>query len=219
MATPHFTPALFKFLRELAKNNEREWFQANKARYEKDVRDPMLAFIAALAPKLGKLSPHFKVDARPVGGSLFRIHRDVRFAADKSPYKTHVAAHFSHLRGEGPGFYVSLEPKESYGGAGLWRPEPGPLAHVRTALMAAPAEWKKAVKGIELDGESLKRPPRGIDPDHALIEDLKRKDFVSGEPFTEAQVLAPDFLERYVAACKARAPLVRFLCRALDLPF
>ena len=85
---PHFAPALFTFLRELRENNNREWFQANKGRYEADVRDPLLRFIADFALPLHELSAHFVADPRPVGGSLFRIYRDVRFSKDKSPYKT-----------------------------------------------------------------------------------------------------------------------------------
>ena len=109
---PHFTPALFKFLRELNKNNTREWFQANKDRYETDVRNPMLGFIADFAPYLEGLSPQFVAEPRRSGGSMFRIHRDTRFSKDKSPYKTHAAAQFGHARGKdvhAPGFYLHLE--------------------------------------------------------------------------------------------------------------
>jgi uncharacterized protein (TIGR02453 family) len=221
MAKAQFQPAFFKFLKELEKNNDRNWFLANKARFEKDVRDPMLAFIRDLKPKLEKLSKQIVVDPRPVGGSLFRIHRDVRFSTDKSPYKTHMAAHFSHANCEGsaPGFYLRLEPGESLAGAGVWHPEAEALGHIRDALMAAPNDWKRAIKGLKLDGEALKRPPRGIDPAHPLIEDLKRKDFITGTSYTESTVCGPDFLERFVEDCRTFAPLVRFLCRALDLQF
>jgi uncharacterized protein (TIGR02453 family) len=87
MAT-YFTPKTFSFLRALAKNNERAWFNANKARYEQELRAPYQRFIADLAGPLRKISPHFVADPRPVGGSMFRIHRDTRFAKDKTPYKT-----------------------------------------------------------------------------------------------------------------------------------
>jgi uncharacterized protein (TIGR02453 family) len=221
MAGAYFHPPFFRFLRELAKHNDRDWFQANKPRFEKDVRDPFLAFIGALKPRLLTVSKHFVVDPRPVGGSLFRIHRDVRFSADKSPYKTHMAAHFSHAHGGGsaPGFYLRVEPGESLAGAGLWRPEAAALGNIRNAMVAAPKEWKRATHGLTLDGEVLKRPPKGCDPEHPLIEDLKRKDFISGTTYREAEVCAPGFLERYVEDARARAPLVRFLCRAIDLPF
>src|SRR5262249_43032298 len=119
-----FSPATFKFLRELEANNRREWFNANKERYLRDARDPMLEFIAAFAPRLRKISARFVADPSPSGGSMFRIYRDTRFSKDKSPYKTHVAAHFQHASsGEemmAPGFYVSLAPGECFMGAGLW---------------------------------------------------------------------------------------------------
>jgi uncharacterized protein (TIGR02453 family) len=221
MAKTYFQPAFFRFLKELEKHNHRDWFSANKPRFESDVRDPMLAFIGELQPRLAKLSRHIVVDPRPVGGSLFRIHRDVRFSADKSPYKTHMAAHFSHAGCEGsaPGFYLRLEPGQSLAGAGVWHPEAEALGRIREAMVAAPNDWKRATQGLRLDGEVLKRPPRGCDPQHPLIEDLKRKDFITGTTYTESKVCASDFLDRFVEDCRTRAPLVRFLCRALGLPF
>ena len=221
MSRAHFEPTFFRFLRELAKNNNRDWFVANKTRFEKDVRDPMLAFIADLKPNMAKVSKHIVVDPRPVGGSLFRIYRDVRFSSDKSPYKTHMAAHFTHANCEGsaPGFYVRLEPGDSLAGAAVWRPEPDALGHIRKAMVAAPDEWKRAVKGLELDGEVLKRPPKGFDPEHPLIADIRRKDFISGVTYKDADVCAAGFLDRFVADCKTIAPLVRFLSRAMDLAF
>ena len=111
-AQPHFTPRLFKFLRQLKRNNSRDWFQANKERYIADVQQPMLRFIADFAGPLAKISKQFDADPRPVGGSMFRIHRDVRFSRDKSPYKTHVSAHFRHKATSkdvhGPGGRVCL---------------------------------------------------------------------------------------------------------------
>ena len=105
----HFTPALFEFLAELSMNNDREWFQANKARYERDVRNPLLDFVADFGERLRTISPHMVADPRASGGSMFRIYRDVRFSKDKSPYKTNAGAHFRHEVGRevhGPGFYL-----------------------------------------------------------------------------------------------------------------
>jgi uncharacterized protein (TIGR02453 family) len=99
MKNAHFSRDLFSFLGELRSNNRREWFEANRARYERNVREPMLAFISDFAPLLRKISPKLVADPRPSGGSMFRIHRDVRFSPDKRPYKTHVAARFSHVMG------------------------------------------------------------------------------------------------------------------------
>jgi uncharacterized protein (TIGR02453 family) len=99
MKKAHFSRGLFGFLEELRGNNRREWFEANRARYERDVREPMLGFISDFAPRLRKISPKLVADPRPSGGSMFRIYRDVRFSPNKSPYKTHVAARFSHVMG------------------------------------------------------------------------------------------------------------------------
>ena len=92
----HFTPALFEFLSELAENNNREWFQDNKARYERDVRDALVRFVADFGDRLHEISPHMVADPRLSGGSIFRIYRDVRFSKDKSPYKTNAGMHFRH---------------------------------------------------------------------------------------------------------------------------
>jgi uncharacterized protein (TIGR02453 family) len=225
---PHFTPRLFAFLRELSRNNDRAWFTANKPRYERDVRDPMLRFIADFAPHLRRISPHFVADPRPVGGSMFRIYRDSRFSRDKRPYKTVASAQFRHALGKdvhAPGFYLHLEPGNVFGAVGMWRPEAEPLRLVREAIVEKPAAWKRAIGGqafrerFELDGDTLRRAPRGFDPEHPLIEDLKRKDFVAGAPFEDAEVFEPDFLERYAATARAGAPFMAFLARAVGVPW
>ena len=100
MTAQQISPALFDFLREFKANNERSWFEANKFRYHRDVREPMLDFIAAFRAPLADISPHFRADPRPSGGSLFRIYRDTRFSKDKSPYKTNAVAHFRHVAGK-----------------------------------------------------------------------------------------------------------------------
>ena len=130
MATQPITPALFEFLLDLKDNNTRPWFEENKERYRSDVRDPVLDFIAAFAEPLANISPHFRADPRPNGGSLFRIYRDIRFARDKRPYKTNAGAHFRHSAGKNahaPGFYLHLEPGECFAGCGVWRPDSNAL--------------------------------------------------------------------------------------------
>jgi len=227
MPTPNsLRPALFRFLGELAEHNDRTWFKANQERYERDVREPALAFITLFGPYLEGLSPHFVADARKVGGSLFRIHRDTRFSKDKSPYKTHTGVQFRHEAAKSahtPGFYLHLEPKQIFVGIGLWRPDSADASRIRAAIDGAPKAWKKALGGafgktFELSGESLKRPPRGYPADHPLIEDLKRKDFIATAKLTRKQVTAPDFVSRFAATCRTGMPYVRFLCGALDLP-
>jgi uncharacterized protein (TIGR02453 family) len=218
----HFSPALFDFLTDLKNNNNREWFQSNKERYRAEVQEPLLGFISAFAGPLREISPHFTADPRPSGGSMFRIYRDVRFSRDKSPYKVHAAAQFRHRDGRdvhAPGFYLHLEPDNVFMGAGLWHP-PGPtLAAVRHAIVDDPDGWRRATKGLDLGGESLKRAPRGFDSDHPLVDDLKRKDFVCTVETTQKQACRPGFLGRYTDSCRTLEPLVRFLTEAVDLEF
>jgi len=224
----YFTPAMFRFLTELAAHNERDWFNANKARYLSDVQEPALQFVADFAPKLAKVSEHFVADPRPQGGSLFRIYRDTRFSKDKTPYKTHVAMRFGHEAGgdvHAPGFYIHIEPGASYAGAGLWRPE-APLARqIRQAIVDDPAGWKKVAHGkafltrFEPDGDSLARPPQGFDPNHPLIEDLKRKDFIGGTRLEDQLVTSDRLITEFAVMTKAAAPYVAFLTRSVGLPF
>ena len=223
-----FTPALFRYLKDLKANNDRDWFKANKDRYEQELKDPAIRFISAFAPHLAKISPHFRADPRPVGGSLFRIYRDTRFSKDKTPYKTHVGLHFRHELGKDvhtPGFYLHLEPGGCFLGVGIWRPPTAAARTIRESIAERGAAWKKAKAGKkfredwQLEGETLKRPPRGFDPDHPLIEDLKRKDFMAMTKLTQKSVVgagAPAFV---AGSAKAAAPLVRFLCEALSVPY
>jgi uncharacterized protein (TIGR02453 family) len=223
-STTHFSPALFNFLRELRHNNNREWFQANKSRYERDVRDPALRFISDIAPELEKISSHIVADPRPVGGSLFRVNRDIRFSADKSPYKTAVGMSFGHDRGRdgaAPGLYLHLEPGESFGGGGIHMADTATLTRIRDAIVADSRGWTRVVDDprfapkFTLMGEALKRAPQGYDPDHPLVEHLKRKGYTWHVRFSEDEVCAPDLMERFVAACRDAVPFHRFLATAV----
>jgi uncharacterized protein (TIGR02453 family) len=218
----HFSSGLFNFLRELAAHNTREWFEAHRDRYERHVQQPMLHFIDDLRPRLARVAPGFVADPRKSGGSMFRIYRDTRFSADKSPYKTHVAARFLHRdqpKGQqGPSFYLHLEPGEAFGGGGIYHPDMPTLTRVRHAIVDDARGWRAVRKaGLEIEGESLKRAPAGFDPAHTFAEDLRRKDHYAIVPFTDAEVVSPSFLDRYVEACATVAPLVTFLSRALGL--
>ncbi len=227
-ATPHFDEKLFKFLQALKRNNKREWFKANKARYEAEVRDPMLRFIADFERHLHAISPHFVADPRPVGGSLFRIYRDTRFAKDKTPYKTTAGAHFRHARAKdvhAPGFYLHLEPDGVFAASGIWHPDAATLAKIRAAIASDAKSWQRITsakalsKVFSLGGDSLKRAPKGYDPEHPLIEDLRRKDFIVVTPLTEAEACAPDFLPRFAKLCRTAAPFTAFLTEAVELPW
>jgi uncharacterized protein (TIGR02453 family) len=223
-----FTPELFRFLRDLDANNDRDWFHASKERYESVARHPALAFISDFGPELEKISRHFSADPRPVGGSLFRIHRDVRFSPDKRPYKTHIGIQFRHKLARdvhAPGFYLHLEPGSSFAGAGIWRPDSATLKSVRDVLAAEPDRWRRVKAGkrfssvFELSGDSLKRAPCGYDPEHPLIEDLKRKDFVAMTGLTQTRITARGFLDDFARLCRAASPFMKFLCDAVQVPF
>lgn len=223
----YFSAELFEFLRELKANNTREWFAYNKARYEEVARQPMLNFIADLQPVFAKIAPEILADARPVGGSMFRINRDTRFSKDKSPYKTSVAAHFRHRGAEkdisAPGFYLHIEADEVFMGGGLFHPDSQRLHQVRTAIAEHPEKWRGTISGKEFQrhctfwGESLKRPPQGFAADHPLIEDLKRKDFVVTLPLTPAQLCAAHFMREFSDNCRIISPMAGFLSKAIGV--
>lgn len=229
MGSPkYFTPELFVFLGQLRKHNEREWFQKNKERYEREARDPFLRLIADLRPRLSTLSPHFVADPSPAGGSMLRIYRDIRFSKDKSPYKTSIAAHFWHAHGQGeecPAFYLHLEPGRSSAGGGVWRPPPEALEKIRKAIVAHPDRWKKAASvgslrsGCGMVGESLKRPPPGFDPSHPLIEDIKRKDFAASVPLKDPEITGADPLGAILKGFKAVGPFIGFVTESLGLSY
>jgi uncharacterized protein (TIGR02453 family) len=218
-----FGRELFGFLADLKKHNDRDWFNANKARYEADLLEPALAFIEDFAPYLHQISPHLRADARRVGGSLFRIYRDTRFSKDKTPYKTMAGIWFKHERAKethAPGFYLHLAPGEVFAGGGIWHPDTPTITKIRDAIVADPDGWREATSGVELGmGEALKRVPSGYDKDHPLAEDLKRKNFAALERLSEKDATGPDFLQRYARACESMAPVMGFLCRAVGVPF
>ena len=220
---PAVSRDVFAFLAELRRHNNREWFNENKDRYLAEVRDPMLALIASLAPGLSRISRHISVDPRPSGGSLMRIYRDTRFSRDKTPYKTNVGIHFgleAPRDFDAPGYYLHLEPGSVFMGAGIWHPGADALRTIREAIVRDPRGWKQARRvGLSHDENTLKRPPRGFDADHPLIEDIKRLSFTTGAEFSERQARAPDFPARFVTACHRATPLMRFLARATGVAF
>lgn len=224
----HFTPELFKFLRALKQHNNRDWFQANKSRYEQFVRDPFLKFIEDFRPRLHAISPHFIADPRPSRGSLLRIHRDMRFRPNQAPYQVMAAARFPHAAWKqrmAPGFYLHLEPGKSFLGMGLWHPDTDTRALVRDAIVSNTRKWKRATtaesfkKKCRVGGESMKRLPSGYDPDHPFAEDLMRKDFTCWSEFSDEEVCADTFLNDVVGVCRAAAPFMEFLTRAVGLPW
>ncbi len=219
----------FTFFRDLAQHNERAWFEKNKQRYKDVVISPLSDFMEAMAPRVAKISKHIVVDPRPNGGSMFRIYRDVRFGKDKRPYKENAGVHFRHGLGRdahAPGFYIHFDTKEVFFGGGIWMAEPDGLNRVRESIAENTKGWRKIVEdktflktfsGVEGDG--LARPPKGFDPAHPFINDIKRKSFFALHRSTPGIAKSPALVDDVEAALKASKPLMKFLCEALDVPF
>lgn len=223
-----FPPDTLRFLTSLKRNNNREWFQKNRDRYEAAFLQPALAFIEAIDQPLRTVSPCLQAVPEKVGGSLMRIYRDTRFSKDKTPYKTNIGIHFRHVAGcdiHAPGCYVHIEPKGVFLGVGIWHPDTKTLSRIRRGIDEDPAGWKRSSAGksfrsrFSLIGDSLKRPPAGYSADHPLIEDLKRKDFIGHCPVVDEAIMLEHFVDHSVETFRAARPLMRFLCRTLDLPF
>ena len=225
----YFSQASLKFLRSLARNNSREWFHAHKADYEAHVRAPFQRLLIDLQPALAVVSAHYRADPKSVGGSLFRIQRDTRFANDKAPYKAWQGARLFHERGrqvEAPSFYLHLQPGGCFVGAGLWHPQPDTLRRVRQFLIDNPGSWKAAThdpkfrKRFELDdSERLTRTPRGFPADFEFADDLRRKNFVAFRSIDDHVMTGPRLLKLLETDLAGLAPFTDYLCAALDLEF
>lgn len=225
----YFSTASFRFLRALARHNEREWFHAHKPDFEAHVREPFQRLLTDLQPALATVSTHYRADPKPVGGSLFRIQRDTRFANDKSPYKSWQGARLFHERRRqvpAPSFYLHLQPGNCFVGAGLWHPEPPTLRRVRHFILDNPGSWKAAAHGRKLrarfrldDSEMLTRRPRGFPDDFAFAADLRRKNFVALRTIGDATMAGPRLRSVLETDLVVLAPLVDYLCAGLDLDF
>ncbi|MCH7820747.1 MAG: DUF2461 domain-containing protein [Proteobacteria bacterium] len=223
-----FTPESLSFLEELGANNNREWFRANKSRYEELVLDVALRFIQSMQDPLAEFAPHFVAQATRIGGSLMRVYRDTRFSNNKLPYKTNIGIQFRHEQAKdvhSPGFYVHVDPEQVFVGVGMWRPDSDPLRMIRERIASKPAEWRRTVgdrsfrRQFSLGGESLIRPPRGFDKDHELIDDIKRKSFIAIANIELMECLSPKFQRKVETAFRSGTPYMRFLCKAVGVPF
>ena len=222
-----FRKRFFGFFEELAANNEKAWFEANRARYEADVKAPLQDFIVTIAPKLKRISPNFIADPKT---SMFRIHRDVRFSKDKSPYKTNAGLHFRHVRGKDahvPGFYLHLQPDAVFYGGGIWKPDPAALGRIRGAIAENTRAWERAKANPKLtaafdglgEGDPLTRPPRGFDPEHAAIEDIKKRTFFLMKHARPSAAGKAGFVDEAVETFAAAKPVLRFLTEAVGEAF
>ena len=226
-----FSRKTLAFLRALKRNNDRDWFRLRKPQYEEHVRAPMVALLARLAGDLPRFAPELISDPRV---SLYRIYRDTRFSADKTPLKTHVAAHFparGFPRGEGSGLYVEVTPAWVWMGGGLYMPPSSDLRLVREHIAAHHRALHRIVSGGAfkravgtLEGEQLSTMPRGYVKDHPAARYLRFKQFLAGREFEAEFATSPRFYPELLRVFRAVAPLVRFLntpllaARKADLP-
>ena len=212
-----------EFFRRLKRNNNRDWFEKHKDEFESEVKFPMQCLIASLQPYFESFGPEFDVNPKR---SLFRIYRDIRFSKDKTPYKTHAAAHFV-LRGkpkgtEGSGYYLHIEPGEVFVGGGIYMPAGDQLKKIRRAISERQKEFLSIVtnKGFvkifgAIEGERLKRIPQGYDENHPMSEWLKLKQFFVGVEWKETRCLTPGFVKDVAGVFESASPLVRFLNDAM----
>jgi uncharacterized protein (TIGR02453 family) len=219
-----FHPDAIDFLVELAQNNERSWFQPRKADYERLLRRPMQALVADLAVRLQERGVPLLADPER---SVFRIHRDTRFARDKTPYKTNLAARFPWVGPGGAleggahtnGGYVSIQPGNHYQGGGLWMAERSRLEAFRQAILDDPERVRAAFEDAGFravfDGvrthEALKRTPPGWPADHPMADMFHWKDIVFGRPLSDDEVTDPGLPALLADGYAAAMPVFRFL--------
>ena len=227
-----FRPGSLAFLRALRRNNRREWFEAHRATYLRELVEPMKALVEELDVRFADLAPEFVGDPRR---SLFRIYRDVRFSKDKTPYKTHAALWMYHRapgRGVGKeidggaGFYLHLEPGSSIVAGGLWMPPRASLAKVRAHLDEDLPGWERAVRGTAFrrrfgglttdePGILLERLPRGYAEGHPAARWLRFNSFTVSRSCADAEMLAPSLVDRAMKDYALMLPMCRWLNRAL----
>ena len=222
-AAAHFRPEGLKFLRGLERHNDRDWFNERKAIYEAELKEPMLALIRKVTDAMMEFAPHH---VRPAEKSLFRIYRDTRFSNNKLPYKTHVAAWWSHMEMEktsGAGYYFQVSPKGVVIAAGAYMPEKDQLAAIRHWLLDNHVAFRKvldkpAVRKTfkEFEGEALTRPPKGFPPEHPAMDLIKCKQWGLSATLPTETALETNFAATLIKHFKLLAPLVDALNTPLE---
>jgi uncharacterized protein (TIGR02453 family) len=217
-----FSPEMVKFFRSLKRNNRREWFQPRKHLFDQHVKAPMLDLAGAINTELAKFAPEYVTEPK---SAIFRIYRDTRFSADKTPYKTHIAASFSRRGGERlgtGGFYLSISHDAIEVAAGIWHPDRDVMLLVRNHIAETHEELrrllanKKARKlAGELKGDALSRSPKGFDPAHPAAEFIKMKDWVLEVKLDANLATTPELHNAIVERFRAMAPLLGYLNRPL----
>lgn len=211
------------FFKRLKINNNRAWFEKHKEEFISNVKEPMQSYVAALQTYFVRFAPEF--DLNP-NRSIFRIYRDVRFSPDKTPYKTHIAAHFV-LRGKpkgfiGSGYYIEIGPGELYVGGGIYIPNGEQLKKIRKAIAVRGKEFLSIVENrkfkeffVPFEWKKLQRIPKGYEENHQMAEWLKYKQFFVGASLHESKCYKKSFVKETAAICEKLTPLVRFINSAL----
>jgi uncharacterized protein (TIGR02453 family) len=230
MAFTGFRPAAWEFFRGLKRNNRREWFEARREMYEAEVRAPLRELLGELDVRLATLAPELEADPRK---SVFRIHRDIRFSKDKSPYKTNAGFWVNH-RGlgrsaaavvhGGAGLYFHFEPRASMIAAGIWMPPQPALVRIRSAIADDVRGWEDTLRRMKRQFGSLSREavlqrvPRGYSPDHPAAEWLRYKSFTVSRPVPAEDLKSGALPDRLARSYAAVIPFVRWLNSALGFP-
>ena len=222
-----FRPEATQFMADLAQNNDRAWFQPRKDEYERLVKEPAEALVAALAERFAARGLPLRADPKR---AVFRIYRDTRFAKDKSPYKRHIGASFPWTEApdgsaeaddavHGNGAYFNFEPGQMYAGGGMWMPDKVRIDAFRRAIVEDPDRVRAAIEepgfiaafGSVTSHEALKRVPAGLPADHPMADLLRYKDVVFGRHLSDAEVESPDLPDTLTEAYAAATPVFRFL--------
>jgi uncharacterized protein (TIGR02453 family) len=214
-AAPYFRPEALTFLRNLARHNDREWFQPRKAQYEELLKEPMLAVIRKITDAMLDFAPQH---VRPAEKSMFRIYRDTRFSHDKRPYKTHVAAWWTHTgldKTSGAGYYFHVSPKEVIVAAGAYMPEKDQLAAIRHWMLEHHGEFRKLLQSaavrrtfVEFEGNALTRPPKGFPADHPAMDLVRCRQWGLSATLPPETALDPKLAQTIVRYFKLAAPIV-----------
>jgi uncharacterized protein (TIGR02453 family) len=217
-STPRFSADTLRFLRALKRNNRRDWFNAHRDDYEAHVRQPMTAIVERLAIDFRAFAPELVASPKV---SMYRIYRDTRFSENKTPYKTHIAAVFPTrglLKHEGAGVYFHVSPDEVWIGGGMYSPEMPQLQSVREHIAANLRRLRAIVESPgfrkhlgTLEGEKLKRVPRGFPADHPAAEHLKFRQYLAGAEFPASLATRPAFYGTLLTVFREVTPLTRFL--------
>ena len=214
-AQPYLRPEALTFLRNLARHNDRAWFQPRKEIFDTELKEPMLAIVRKITDAMLDFAPHH---VRPAEKSLFRIYRDTRFSSDKRPYKTHVAAWWSHQgleKTSGAGYYFHISSKEVIVAAGAYMPEKEQLAAIRHWLLDHHAEFRTLLKKpavrrtfTEFEGNSLTRPPKGFPCDHPAMDMIRCRQWGLSATLPPDTALQPDLAAVIIRYFKLAAPIV-----------